>query len=527
MSFDDDLLADLNDLDDLDNEYSGEVANPKTNLQEADELMNDSDLEDGNDNINENTSREKREISALGEASSNGAIGEEHIALIGRLASRSSSIRSIAKVRYSNELALLLNNITSSQSAIDIDRQTIIGRIEDSPDYQLVLQANDISTQIAGEVLVVHRFLVDHYKVRFPELETLVRNPIDYARTIKAIGAAKDITKVELEGILPNATRMVVTVTASTTVGRVLETEELQRIEEACDCLLELVDSKQRIVSFIESRMPLIAPNLTAVVGSAAAARLIVEAGGLTALSKIPACNIQVLGKTHHSSTGMSSLTTKKHVGIIYYSEAVRSVPEDFRNKMMRKLSAKCALAVRIDAQHESVDGSVGKKFREELDAQVEKLLVAAPTNEVKPLPIPDDGPKRRRGGRKVRKAREQFMPSELQKQRDRLQFGKFQEEVVVMDEMEGSGMLGHSMGRVRATQMSNNKKPKVAKKYEKYMRAPTSGAVTSGLASIAFTPTQGFEIANPQSNSDEHKNKKAKTMHDRYFGSSTPFLKK
>ncbi|KAJ2235009.1 U4/U6-U5 snRNP complex subunit prp31 [Coemansia sp. RSA 485] len=534
MAFDDDLLADLDELDnELDDAGDDHSAANDASLRKEDDMMTDDDQNGEDEGDNSSVfSREKRtgnstEIAALGEASTNGVLGEEHEALIRRLASKSDNIKSIAKLRYSQELQSLLESIASSQDKIEVDKQAIIGRIEDNPDYQLVLRANEISTRISGEIMVVHRFLIDHYKPRFPELETLVKNPVEYARSIKAIGAAEDITKVEFGGILTNATRMVVTVTGSTTVGSPLQADELQCVDEACECLLALVDAKQRIVGFIESRMPLIAPNLTAVIGSSTAAKLIVEAGGLTALSKIPACNIQVVGKTQQIAAGLSSITAKKHVGVIYYSDAVRNVPEDFRNKMLRKLSAKCALAARIDAQHESPDGLMGKRFRTELDAQVEKLLEAAPANAIKPLPVPDDGPKRRRAGRKVRKAREPYMSSELQKQRDRLQFGKFQEETVVMDEMEGSGMMGHSVGRVRATQMNNRAKAKVAKKYEKYMRAPTAGVATSGLASIAFTPTQGFEIANPQQANDEHRHKKAKTTHDKYFGSSTPFLKK
>ncbi|KAJ1670909.1 U4/U6-U5 snRNP complex subunit prp31 [Coemansia sp. RSA 25] len=116
-------------------------------------------------------------------------------------------------------------------------------------------------------------------------------------------------------------------------------------------------------------------------------------------------------------------------------------------------------------------------------------------------------------------------MVTELQKQRDRLQFGKFQDEVVVMDEMQGLGMMGQSVGHVRATQMNNRTKAKVAKKYEKYMKAPTGPAV-SGIATIAFTPVQGFELISPQPD-DSHRRKRAKVEQDKYFASSTPFLGK
>jgi len=48
------------------------------------------------------------------------------------------------------------------------------------------------------------------------------------------------------------------------------------------------------MLSFIESRMNFIAPNLSAIVGTSIAAQLMGTAGGLMALSRIPACNIQV-----------------------------------------------------------------------------------------------------------------------------------------------------------------------------------------------------------------------------------------
>ncbi|KAJ2092918.1 U4/U6-U5 snRNP complex subunit prp31 [Coemansia sp. RSA 986] len=530
MSLNDDFLADLDELD-------GDVADDNTiniatgdinNIGASDEKDHESNDDNDDDESNQKSKSfgSKAEISALGEASNSGEINEEHEQLISKLAASSGDIRRIAKVRHSDKLRDLLAEVESSQS-VPIDSVKIIGRIEDDPEYKLVLRANEISSQIAGEILVVHRFLLDHYNERFPELETLVRNPTDYARAVKAIGDAADITKVEFEGILPNATRMVVTVTGSTTAGHPLSRKDMDRIQYACDCLLDLAAAKIKIVGFIETRMPLIAPNLTAVVGSSTAAKLIVEAGGLTSLSKIPACNIQVLGKSQHAATGLSSLSTKKHTGVVYYSEIVRSVPEDFRSKMTRKLSAKCALAARVDAQHESTDGALGKKFRTELDAQVEKLLEPPPMNAVKPLPVPDEGPKRRRGGRKVRKAQEPFVMTELQKQRDRLQFGTFQNESIIMDEMEGAGMMGHSVGRVRATQMNNRAKAKVAKKYEKYLKAP-SAVASSGIASIAFTPVQGFELANPTAgNAYDHTHKKARTASDKYFASSTPFMKK
>ncbi|KAJ1780652.1 U4/U6-U5 snRNP complex subunit prp31, partial [Coemansia sp. RSA 2399] len=261
MSVQDDLLADLDELD-------GGVMDEDTmdlSTGDANGTSNDKDdgsiaIDDDEDYHKSDSFGSKADIAALGEASNSGEINEEYEQLISKLAARSSDIRRIAKVRHSEELRVLLADVERSQS-VSIDTVNIIGRIEDDPEYKLVLRANEVSLQIAGEILVVHRFLLDHYKERFPELETLVRNPTDYARAVKVIGDAADITKVEFEGILPNATRMVVTVTGSTTAGHPLAKNDIDRILYACDCLLDLVAAKIKIVGFIETRMPLIAPN--------------------------------------------------------------------------------------------------------------------------------------------------------------------------------------------------------------------------------------------------------------------------
>jgi U4/U6 small nuclear ribonucleoprotein PRP31 len=46
------------------------------------------------------------------------------------------------------------------------------------------------------------------------------------------------------------------------------------------------------MLSYIESRMNLIAPNVSAVNGTRVTAKLIAAAGGIHELARIPACNI-------------------------------------------------------------------------------------------------------------------------------------------------------------------------------------------------------------------------------------------
>lgn len=50
-------------------------------------------------------------------------------------------------------------------------------------------------------------------------------------------------------------------------------------------------------------------------------------AGGLTKLSKMPACNILVLGSQKTTLSGFSQVATLPHTGFIYYSDIVQDTP--------------------------------------------------------------------------------------------------------------------------------------------------------------------------------------------------------
>jgi len=52
--------------------------------------------------------------------------------------------------------------------------------------------------------------------------------------------------------------------------------------------------STHQIFTYVESRMNILAPNLSAIVGTSTAAKLLGVAGGLTAFAKTPACNVYV-----------------------------------------------------------------------------------------------------------------------------------------------------------------------------------------------------------------------------------------
>ncbi len=91
---------------------------------------------------------------------------------------------------------------------------------------------------------------------------------------------------------------------------------------------LSLNESKATILTYVESRMTFIAPNLSLIVGSTVAAKLMGAAGGVTPLSKMPSKHVALLGQTKKSLSGFSQRASAlPHTGFIYYSEIVQASP--------------------------------------------------------------------------------------------------------------------------------------------------------------------------------------------------------
>lgn len=430
--------------------------------------------------------------------------------------SSTTSVRNVATLlRSGSKVESVIQQIDHFMSLPEPD---LAGVLEDSPEYHLIVKANNIAVDVDNEVMVVHKFIRDHYSPRFPELETLIPSPWEYIQAVKAIGNDDTIPTNSLEGILPHGTVVVISMTASTTTGRQLPSSEWNAVVEALDMISTLENIRSKILAYVESRMSFVAPNLSAVVGTRTATKLLGVAGGLEGLSKIPACNVHLLGAAKKNSIGLSTAHggSSRSSGFIMQSSLVANTPDDYKRQAVRMVSAKALLAARMDAgKTTSCDGSYGLRLHEELARKLEKLLEPPPQKLDKVLPIPKEGNggKKKRGGRKARKAKERNGMTELRKMQNRMEFGKQEEEAFGYDESVGLGMINSSAsGKVRAQGAEERSKGKISKA-NKNRLAALRGASSSGngmnsvlgggqvdgtASSLSFTPVQGIELVDP-----------------------------
>ena len=306
---------------------------------------------------------------------------------------------------------------------------------DDDPLYRLIVDCNQLVVEIDSELSDVHNFLKDRYRRKFPELESLVQHSVDYARVVKAIGNQTDLTQVNLDGVLPSATIMVVTVTGSTSTGTQLSADELDRCLRACDLALELNDAKCKLLRFIEAQMARVAPNLCAITGSEIAAKLMATAGGLHALAKTPGCNIQVIGVKRKHLAGFSTQSAQQsgnlHAGYLFNTQLIQhETPPALRKAALRMMAGKVALMARKDAFGHDPQGSTGQQLKQEMCNKIEKWQEPAPARIVQPMKKPEDNNRTRRGGKRKRKQKDMLEMTEVRKQANRVGFNQPEEDI-------------------------------------------------------------------------------------------------
>ncbi|KAJ9122068.1 hypothetical protein QFC24_004295 [Naganishia onofrii] len=412
-------------------------------------------------------------------------------------------VEAVVKLQKSKKLLDILQRI-EHYTAHPEDTSVEAGPIEENPEYALIVQANNLSVELENELLLVHKFIRDHYAIRFPELEQVIGDPWEYISAVKAIGNAEDLTKPSTP--LTGRHVLGVSMTASISRGRLLQPREWQVIERAMEVAFELRNAREKIFSYVESRMNVLAPNLSAIISTNIAAKLLGVAGGLATFAKTPADNVFLFGalKKTLQASHLSAASQQRHTGFIYQSPLVQSAPPEYRRKAQKTVAAKCVLAARVDLERQSRDGSYGKQEHDKLVAYLIKMAEPPPTRLIKALPIPQETNRKKRGGKRARRQKEAYAQTELRKLQNRMAFGEVEQETGAFDETVGMGMIGSSTGRVRAEAIDSKSRAKMSKanKLRTQLLGGRSQSSNSNLSgtqtSLSFTPVQGIEIVTP-----------------------------
>jgi U4/U6 small nuclear ribonucleoprotein PRP31 len=274
---------------------------------------------------------------------------------------------------------------------------TDVGGREDH--HQLMVQSNQFVALISTELINFHHRLCDVYKCKFPELEELIPDVVQYMQVVRCIGNATDITTKTINDTLnqhiSNQQIITLSVAYSTTNGRLLSEAELAQVHTILLYMEQVLSIRDLLLKYIEQQMESTVPNMYALIGPTISAQLLSITGGLAALSKIPSCNLQVLGQSKHRRAGLISnhLQQPNHTGILAQTDLLQSCPRHLQMKVVKMVAAKLALAIRCDYIQTDVAGKAlrsdasGRLFRQEIEKKIQQLQEPDKAPVLKALP--------------------------------------------------------------------------------------------------------------------------------------------
>lgn len=213
----DSFIDDLDELGDSDNE---EEEIPKYQIKKESKSSSSNSNKGNADNNNNESDNED-------DTNNDDILDKEDLdrALLRMVASKASSNIGLLRssTRYKNHL-IEVEEATSDISKLQLHLQKEDSKhiLENDPEYKLILLSNKIIQEIDEEIIGTQRYVTEIYSKKFPELDSLINNKIDYINTVKRIGNEMDMTLVELNDLLPSALVMIVSVTGSTTSGKLL-----------------------------------------------------------------------------------------------------------------------------------------------------------------------------------------------------------------------------------------------------------------------------------------------------------------
>lgn len=426
-----------------------------------------------------------------------------------------------------------LNNIRQHQNQ-QPQQQAMDQKQDEEYEHTLITLTNKHLVALANELQQAHLDLCHAYAPKFPELQELVVDPMQYKNAVRVICNEMDVTKVndELNNFLTSNQIITISVAASTTSGMPLTQHQLTHVQQCADYMDDIYAIQKELTAFVESRMTALAPSMCALIGPSTAAKLVGLAGGLGALSNIPACNVQVLGQIKHNATSKAGLATtstitqaQHHVGVLAECDLVQSVPSYLQKKTLKVVAAKLVLAARCDFVNVDTgrkrSATSGIAFRQEILNKIQEWQAPHKAQVLKALPKPDLTIKKRRGGKRMRRMKERFEETELMKQANTrafsLQSGEYGDDAMG----RSMGMLDTEGGQLRKTfqkRVMSQANTKASRKRDAHQMKAAAGSSTNanGLASsMVFTPMQGMELIDPDANRNRVKDANRKWFSD------------
>jgi nucleolar protein 56 len=212
--------------------------------------------------------------------------------------------------------------------------------------------------------------LREWFGLHFPELATLV--PTERYAALVASGKGRDEALADLG------------LAGAPSSGSPLSEADLASVRAYAKAAVALRDEGDAQAKALSSTAREVAPNLSALLGPLLASRLILGAGSLERLSRLPASTVQLVGAEKALFRHLKEGSRPPKHGVLFQHPAVHGSPYWARGRVARALAGKAAIAARADAAASRRD--LGEALRASFEVRLAAIRTQKP-----PPPRPAD----------------------------------------------------------------------------------------------------------------------------------------
>ena len=264
-----------------------------------------------------------------------------------------------------DELAGILQKFAINLSSMKVKETS------EKLDLHLVQAVNTLD-EIDEIINTISTRIREWYGLHFPELDYVLQNIITYANIVRDAGSRENITKELLSQLeVPEKKIELIQQAISKSQGGDLTVESSESLKILASEVLKLSELRTNLSSTIENLMEILAPNLKNILTAIIGARLIAKAGSLLRLAQMPSSTIQIIGAEKALFRALKTGTRPPKHGLIFQHPSVNSAPKWQRGKIARALSAKIAIAVRIDVYRK---GGLDNSLLDKLTKRIETI---------------------------------------------------------------------------------------------------------------------------------------------------------
>jgi len=213
------------------------------------------------------------------------------------------------------------------------------------------------------------------YAWHFPEMTKIVTDNIVYAKVARVI-RVRDTYTPEKETELVEAcgdeeVAAEITKAMKMSMGQDIVEMDMQNIDTFANQVIQLALMRKTLHEYLKTKMELVAPNLSTLVGEIIGARLISHAGSLTNLAKYPASTVQILGAEKALFRALKTKGNTPKYGLIFHSTFIGRAQQKNKGRISRYLANKCSMASRIDCFSDQATTVFGEKLRDQVEERL------------------------------------------------------------------------------------------------------------------------------------------------------------